>query len=142
MLVSHDRAFLNQVVTSTLVFEEDGRVSEYAGGYDDWLVQRPEPKEAPRSGKKDRGKSGRKPKPLKAQKLGFNEKRELEGLPQRINTLEAERQILYVASADPLLYKKGKEEVLRIKTQLAEVEGDIEQAYLRWEELDEKTNAD
>ncbi|RPH89584.1 MAG: ATP-binding cassette domain-containing protein, partial [Desulfobacteraceae bacterium] len=142
LLVSHDRAFLNQVVTSTLVFEEDGRVSEYAGGYDDWLVQRPEPRETPRSGKKDRGKSGQKPKPLKVQKLGFNEKRELEELPQRISTLEAEQQRLYGAGADPLLYTKGKEEVLRIKTQLAEVERDIAQAYLRWEELDEKTNAD
>jgi len=142
LLVSHDRAFLNQVVTSTLVFEENGQVSEYAGGYDDWLVQRPEPKEAPRSGKKGRGKSGQKPKPLKVQKLGFNEKREFEGLPQRINTLESEQQKIYGASADPLLYKKGKEEVLRIKTRLAEVERDIEQAYLRWEELDEKTHAD
>ena len=79
---------------------------------------------------------------MKVQKLGFNEKREFEGLPQRINTLESEQQRLYGAGADPLLYKKGKEEVLRIKTQLAEVERDIEQAYLRWEELDEKTNAD
>ncbi len=60
LLVSHDRTFLNQVVTSTLVFEENGRVSEYAGGYDDWLLQRPEPKEAPRSGKKGRGKIGSK----------------------------------------------------------------------------------
>jgi ATP-binding cassette subfamily F protein uup len=142
LLVSHDRAFLNQVVTSTLVFEENGQVSEYAGGYDDWLVQRPEPKEAPRSGKKGRGKSAQKPKPSKVQKLGFNEKREFEGLPQRINTLESEQQRLYGAGADPLLYKKGKEEVLRIKTRLAEVEHDIRQAYLRWEELDEKTNTD
>jgi ATP-binding cassette subfamily F protein uup len=142
LLVSHDRAFLNQVVTSTLVFEKNGQVSEYAGGYDDWLVQRPKPKEAPRSGKKGSGKSGQKPKPLKVHKLGFNEKREFEELPQQINTLESEQQRLYGASADPLLYKKGKEEVLRIKTRMAQVERDIEQAYLRWEELDEKTNAD
>ncbi len=140
LLVSHDRAFLNQVVTSTLVFEENGRVSEYAGGYDDWLLQRPEPKEAPRSGKKGRGKSGQKPKPVKARKLGFNEKREFEGLPQRISVLESEQQRLYGASADPLFYKKGKEEALKIKTRLAEVEREIEQAYLRWEELDKKTN--
>jgi ATP-binding cassette subfamily F protein uup len=141
LLVSHDRAFLNQVVTSTLVFEENGQVSEYAGGYDDWLVQRPEPKAAPRTVKKGVGKPGQKPKGLKVQKLGFNEKRELEGLPQRISTLESEQQRLYGAGADPLLYKKGKEEVLRIKTRLTQVERDIEQAYLRWEELDEKTNA-
>ncbi len=141
LLVSHDRAFLNQVVTSTLVFEENGQVSEYAGGYDDWLVQRPQPKEAPRSVKKGVGKSGQKPKGLKVPKLGFNEKRELEGLPQRISTLESEQQRLYGAGADPLLYKKGKEEVLRIRTRLTQVERDIEQAYLRWEELDEKTNA-
>ncbi len=142
LLVSHDRAFLNQVVTSTLVFEEGGRVSEYAGGYDDWLVQRPKPREALRSGKKGQGKSVQKPKPLTARKLGFNEKREFEGLPQRINILESEQQRLYGTSADPCLYKKGKEEVLRIKAQLVQVERDIEQAYLRWEELDERNKVD
>ncbi|MBI5582572.1 MAG: ATP-binding cassette domain-containing protein, partial [Deltaproteobacteria bacterium] len=141
LLVSHDRDFLNQVVTSTIVFEGNGRVGEYAGGYDDWLAQRAEPQETSRSDKNDRRKSGPKPKPPKVLKLGFQEKRELAELPQRINALEAEQQKLYKASADPFLYKKGKEEVLRIKTQLAQVEQDIEQAYRRWEELDEKAQA-
>ena len=141
LLVSHDRTFLNRVVTSTLVFEENGQVQEYAGGYDDWLVQKTKRKEPQRSDKNGRGKSGAKPKPEKVLKLGFREKRELEELPQRIHSLEAEQKKLYVAGADPFLYKKGKEEVLRIKTQLARVEQDIEQAYRRWEELEEKEQA-
>jgi ATP-binding cassette subfamily F protein uup len=141
LLVSHDRDFLNQVVTSTIVFEGNGRVGEYAGGYDDWLVQRAEPKETARSEKNDRRKSLPKPKPPQVLKLGFQEKRDLAELPQRIHDLEAEQQQLFEAGADPFLYKKGKEEVLRIRTQLARVEQDIEQAYRRWAELEEKDQA-
>jgi len=138
LLVSHDRAFLNQVVTSTLVFEENGRIGEYAGGYDDWLVQREKPKEMIRSDKNDRRRSASKPKPPQGLKLGFQEKRELAELPQRIDVLEAEKKELYEAGADTFLFKKGKGEILRIKTRLAQVEQEIEQAYLRWEELDQK----
>jgi ATP-binding cassette subfamily F protein uup len=141
LLVSHDRTFLNRVVTSTLVLEGNGQVKEYAGGYDDWLVQKTAPQEGPRSVKDDLRKSVPKSKPRGTLKLGFQEKRELAGLPERIHALEAEQKELYAAGADPFLYKKGKEEVLRIKSQLAQVERDIEQAYRRWEELDEKDQA-
>ncbi len=141
LLVSHDRTFLNRVVTSTLVFDEKARVTEYAGGYDDWLAQRAEPIETSRPVPHDARKSVPRAKPPKALKLGFQEKRELTGLPERIHTLEAEQEELYAAGADPFLYKKGKEEVLRIKTRLARVEREIEEAYLRWEELDEKDQA-
>lgn len=139
LLVSHDRTFLNHVVTSTIAFEELGRVREYAGGYDDWLVQRPKPAEPSPKGKKTPEPISRKPKTRKVQQLGFKEKLEFEGLPQRIHTLESEQKGLYAALSDPLTYKKGKEEIVRIKAQLAEVEGKIETAYFRWEELDGKT---
>ena len=139
LVVSHDRTFLNNVVTSTMVFEENGQVIEYAGGYDDWLVQRPNPGKTVSAGKKEGQKNSPKPKIRKDQKLGYREKREFEELPRKINTLESEQQELYAVMAEPLLYKKGKEEIARIRTQLADLDQAIETAYLRWEELDGKT---
>ena len=136
LLVSHDRAFLNNVVTSTLVFEGDGRVIEYAGGYDDWLTQRPTKEETPpppkNNGKKNRQKATT-PKPAK---LGYMQKRELEALPQKIDTLESRQKELFEAMSDPQFYKKDKEEIARVKTDLDRVEREIEAAYLRWEELE------
>ncbi|MDO9516367.1 MAG: ATP-binding cassette domain-containing protein, partial [Syntrophales bacterium] len=97
LLVSHERAFLNNVVTSTLVFEEDGRVQEYASGYDDWLIQRPaEVAETKAPEKKARKKS----RPAGPRKLSFKEARELEGLPQKIEAMETEQQELYASMAD------------------------------------------
>jgi ABC transport system ATP-binding/permease protein len=136
LLVSHDRTFLNNVVTSTLAFEEQGQVIQYAGGYDDWLIQRAQSTEDPRTKKKDREKKVEKSQTRGVQKLGYKEKRELEELPQLINDLESERQVLYEDFSDPLFYKKGKEEMERIKTKLGQVEQAIEAAYLRWEELE------
>ncbi len=136
LLVSHDRTFLNNVVTSTLVFEGDGRIVEYAGGYDDWLVQRPEVKQAPMPVKKVDRKYRERPKPAKKIKLGFKEKRELKDLPQQIETLESEQQKLYATLSDPRFYKKPKEEIRNVKTRLKDVEHDIETAYRRWEALE------
>ncbi len=136
LLVSHDRAFLNNVVTSTIVFEADGQVIEYAGGYDDWLIQKPkrnEPPSSPKNGKKIRPK----PMPHKPAKLGYMQKRELKDLPQKIDTLESRQKELFEAMSDPLFYKKEKEEIARLKAHLDRVENEIETAYLRWQELEE-----
>ncbi|MBA4394113.1 MAG: ABC transporter ATP-binding protein, partial [Desulfobacca sp.] len=138
LLVSHDRTFLNNVVTSTLAFEAKGQVIEYAGGYDDWLHQKPKSPANSQTAKKNRGESILKPKTGQAPRLGYLEKLELEGLPEKIHTLESEKQDLYTALADPYLYKKGKETMIRIKSRLALLEQEIETAYLRWDELDEK----
>jgi ATP-binding cassette subfamily F protein uup len=136
LLVSHDRAFLNNVVTSTIVFEGDGRVIEYAGGYDDWLIQKPKRKE-PLSPQKNAGKKTRqKPMPSKPAKLGYMQKRELNDLPKKIDTLESRQKELFEAMSDPLFYKKGKAEIARVKAHLDRVENEIETAYLRWEELE------
>ncbi len=136
LLVSHDRAFLNNVVTSTLVFEGQGRVIEYAGGYDDWLIQRPQPKQERLPAKKPCNKHGAETKRPKARKLGFKEKRELKDLPLKIDTFEAEQKELYAIMSDPIFYKKGKEEIARAHAHLAEVEDQIKAAYLRWEALE------
>ncbi|RPH48863.1 MAG: ATP-binding cassette domain-containing protein [Desulfobacteraceae bacterium] len=135
LLVSHDRAFLNNVVTSTIVFEGRGIVTEYAGGYDDWLLQRPVSADT-RPEKKEAGKVRSPPPPPKAKKLGFNESRELSELPRRIDELESEQKALHAAMSDPFFYKKSKEEMAALQKRLAEVEQAIEANYLRWETLE------
>jgi ATP-binding cassette subfamily F protein uup len=137
LLVSHDRAFLNNVVTSTIVFEADGQVTEYAGGYDDWLVQKPKKKE-PLALPKNGGKKIQ-PKPMlhKPVKLGYMQERELKDLPQKIDALESGRKELFEVMSDPLFYKKSKGEIARVKAHLDRVENEIETAYLRWEKLEE-----
>jgi ATP-binding cassette subfamily F protein uup len=136
LLVSHDRAFLYNVVTSTIVFEENGRLGVYAGGYDDWLIQRPRPAEASSPAKTTAKTVRLKPKSHKPQKLGYMQERELEELPRRIDTLELKQKELFEAMSDPQFYTRPKEEMARVKAQLKQVEHDIEAAYSHWEELD------
>jgi len=136
LIVSHDRAFLNNVVTSTLAFDTQGQVGEYAGGYDDWLLQRPKIEKMPPPGKKAGKKTTPKPKSPKTRKLGYKETQELKDLPQKIDLLEADQKSLYEFMSDPDFYKKTKGEIARAKSRLAEVEQEIEAAYLRWEALE------
>ena len=136
LLVSHDRAFLNNVVSSTLAFEYDGKIIEYAGGYDEWLRQRPKPVESPVHTAKALKKTKSNTVPRKAPRLGYMQQRELDALPQKIDALEAKQQALYDSSSDPEFFKKDKKELTSIKTRLLEVAQEIEAAYLRWEELE------
>ena len=119
-----------------MAFEGDGRIVEYAGGYDDWLDQRPEAEPGPPPDKKTGGKNRQRPESAKKLKLGYMEKRELKDLPQKIDTLESEQQGLYETLSDPLFYKKSKEEIRKVNTCLHEVEHDIETAYRRWVALE------
>ncbi|MCP3951196.1 MAG: ATP-binding cassette domain-containing protein [Desulfobacterales bacterium] len=141
LLVSHDRDFLNNVVTSTLVFEGDGRIGEYAGGYDDWCMQRTDPPDTDRplvqvkKGSKKSG-GGRKKK-----KLGFNEQRELDSLPVKIETLETEQQALYAEMSAPEFYTRDGTAISRAKKQLETIETQITQAYQRWETLQSQADA-
>ena len=136
LLISHDRTFLNNVVTSTMAFEGEGVVIEYAGGYDDWLIQRPQPGGVIPVEKKTRVKSKPKPASGRSRKLGYMEQRELKELPQKIEALETEQKTLYDAMSDPSFYKKEKEEIAEVKARLDQLESDIEAAYLRWEDLE------
>ena len=136
LIVSHDRAFLNNVVTSTLAFDTQGEVGEYAGGYDDWLLQKPKTEKLPPPGKKAGKKTTPKPKSPKTRKLGYKEALELKDLPQKIDRLEADQKSLYETLSDPSFYKKTKAEIAQAKSRLAEVEQKIEAAYLRWEALE------
>ncbi len=135
LLVSHDRAFINNVVTSTLVFEGNGAVKEYIGGYDDWLRQRPvETKPVKADIAKKAFTQFKAPKP-KA-KFGFKQQKELESLPQTIQALEIEQEELYRVMGDPDLYKNDKSEIVTKKERLEIVKKWLADSYARWEELE------
>ena len=133
LLVSHDRAFVNNVVTSTLVFEGAGKVKEYIGGYDDWLCQR-----------------AAEAKPVKASKdttpiqtirrkvkFGFRQQKELDSLTLTIQSLETEQEELYRMMGDPDLYKKDKAGIVIKKERLEIVKKLLADSYSRWEELEQ-----
>lgn len=136
LLVSHDRAFLNNVVTSTLVLEGEGAVNEYPGGYDDWLAQR-KPVVVRQPSKKETAEKIRKPiKPPSAKKLTFNEKRELESLPASIESMENELHELYSSLADVAFYKRDPKDVSAARQRSLQLTREIADAYKRWEYLE------
>jgi len=134
LLVSHDRAFINNVVTSTLALEGEGMVNEYVGGYDDWLRQRRT--ESPVMLLKQEEQRTQQPLKEKPRKLSFKEQKELEILPQRIEKLEKEQQQIHASMADPAFYREGGMKVLEFKARLEVVEKELAEAYKRWEELE------
>jgi ABC transport system ATP-binding/permease protein len=152
LLVSHDRAFLNEVCTSLLVFEGEGRISEYIGGYDDWQRERAvradrAEKEAGAvraaaggGGAEQAGAGvavGEPRAATKRRKLTNRERRELDELPARIEALEKEQAQLTASLADPDFLKKGGGgEVARATARLKELEAGLAAAYARWTELD------
>jgi ATP-binding cassette subfamily F protein uup len=136
LMVSHDRAFLNNVVTSTIVFEGKGRLQEYVGGYDDWLRQRTEPDESlkklPEDQKQKKGKPSRE-----KQKLSYKETRELETLPLKIEALEEEKRRLLEILNAPLLYvNRNANEMLRANDRLKALDDELVEAYGCWYELE------
>jgi ATP-binding cassette subfamily F protein uup len=140
LLVSHDRVMLDNVVTSTLVFEGDGRVCDYVGGYEDWLRQRPASAASSRPAEAkpklaESGTDAAKPK-RGADKLSFKETRELAELPARIESLEQEQADLHAGLADPALYQADGGEVAKVKARLEVVDATLEDAYARWEVLE------
>ena len=136
LLVSHDRTFINNIVTSTVVFEGDSVVKEYVGGYDDWLRQRPQEAKPSRT---SASKQGDPPAqvPRARLRLGFNQQKELDALPQTIECLEKEQQELFEAMGDPALYKKDKADIVAANDSLAEVKRLLDEGYARWEELEQ-----
>ena len=141
LLVSHDRAFLNNIVTSTLALDGTGRVVETVGGYDEWLSQNgaadpPKVEEKPR-------KSAPMEVPETPKKPSYKEKREREAqqrelaeLPQRIESLESEMHERTVAMSDPAFYQQDNAEITRAVDRLKELQDELALAYARWEELE------
>ena len=159
-LVSHDRAFLDNVVTQVIAAEGDGIWSEYAGGYGDWqrvqakrAAEAAQVAQAAQAAARDTAKRNAPPADKartaeskaaelraasRAAKLSFNEKRELESLPERIAALEDEQIALHARMADPALYQSAPQEVAQIKARMEALDGEIEAAMLRWEELESR----
>jgi ATP-binding cassette subfamily F protein uup len=137
LLVSHDREFLNNVVTSTLVYEGEARVHEYAGGYDDWLAQRaaapPAQADSPKPEKPRQEKPRSKPV---SRRLTYGEKLELEKLPERIDALETEQQRLHDVMSAPNFYQQDRAAIVQTTDQLKTVERELAEVYARWEELE------
>ncbi|BCM91202.1 ABC transporter ATP-binding protein uup [Abditibacteriota bacterium] len=142
LMVSHDRQFLNDVATSTLVFEPDASgklvLNEYVGGFDDWQRQRPrietveaKPKPAPVTETTPAATA-------KPRKLGFKETRELEELPARIEKLEREQLKISEQMGDATFYQGDPQKVAQTTGRLSQIESELETAFARWEELLER----
>jgi len=132
--VSHDREFLNNVVTSSIVFDSDGSVREYAGGYDDWLLQRPAAVKEIKE-KKTRPEK----KPSDKIKMTFKEKRELEALPELIAEKEKKKEELVAIISDPEFFKKNAHKSVEINREIEAVNSELESLFERWMELEEKS---
>jgi ATP-binding cassette subfamily F protein uup len=143
LLVSHDRAFIDHVVTSTLVFEGEGRVQEYIGGYEDWLRQRrqAEPQPVRKAVSTTRSESTSDAKDARAtRKPSYKEQLELEQLPSRIEGLEAEQRQLQADVASPDFYKRPAVEIHEVLARLEELETLLLASYTRWDALDSRTS--
>ena len=157
LLVSHDRAFLNEVSTSLLVFEGEGAISEYIGGYDDWQRERARTAAGMKLDARTRaasnpiddnsgggrGRAGEDgdvaivaEEKKKTRKLTNKERAELEALPSRIEMLEAEQTKLTDRLADPAFFKQGGSEVSKATARLSELEAELTVAYARWSKLE------
>jgi len=141
LIVSHDRAFLNNVVTSTLAPLGDGRWREYVGGYDDWERQRAAELSTAAAAARP-AKAATKNEPVKKdsarpRKLSFKERHELEDLPARIESLEAEHEQLVTAMGDPDFYKGEPTATVQAKSRLEKIEQELAAAYARWQTLEE-----
>jgi len=148
LLVSHDRAFLDNVVTSTFVLEGEGRVGIYPGGYADWLRQRPAPADfRPPSGETGRtatsarcsarGESG--PTATSApRRLSFKEQRERQELPARIEALEAEIAALHAVLCDVAVHQRDPDALAAAKRRLPEAETELETAFARWVDIEDR----
>ena len=133
LLVSHDRTFLNNVVTSTIVLEGNGVIYEHPGGYDDWLLRRGDvtssvkPLEIKTKTVKTKSPMG---------KLSFKEQRELDGLPSIIEKLDAEQETLATQMSDPAFFKKDPKVISEAKSRLEAIPGELKKVYDRWEALE------
>ena len=150
LLVSHDREFLNNVVTGTLVLEGEGRVKEYAGGYDDWLRQR-KPSAASEPGKPAAKPQVNKKKPVAQpvqssrasdrQRLTYGEKLELQKLPQQIEILERRQSEVHARMSAPAFFQQDRETIAKATAELKKVEEQLTDVYARWEELEQRAES-
>jgi ATP-binding cassette subfamily F protein uup len=137
LLVSHDRSLLNHVVTSTWVFDGQGHLNEYVGGYDDYLRQASPNQPAKKTSNTKNTSKTSLASPQK-KKLGYLAQRELDALPAKIEKLEQDIAALQQQLASPSFYQQEKALVNQVQKQLKTLENDLEQAYTRWQELEDQ----
>ncbi|MFO8690343.1 ATP-binding cassette domain-containing protein [Legionella pneumophila serogroup 1] len=133
ILISHDRAFINQVVTSVLVYEENGKFNEFVGGYDDYKKH-----QLTRNEQQTKSPVSKRSSPEKAKNLSFNEQRELSKLPQQIEAVEKKIEALHLQMASPEFYQQDAKIISEVTQLLAKEEALLNQYFARWEELEEK----
>jgi ATP-binding cassette subfamily F protein uup len=144
LLVSHDRAFLDRVVTSLLVLEGDGRVQEFIGGWSDYVIWRTAQQRAtvlPRETASSRESAAaaartKESTPSRSRRLSFKDQREFDSLPATIESLETDKAELERAVADPAFYQRPHDEVRGSLTRLQSLGAEIDAAYARWAELE------
>ncbi len=134
LLVSPDRVFLTPVVSSTMVFEGNGVVMEYPGGYEDWKSQQVQVSTEKNSEKKEKNKKVKTEKP---RKLSFKERKDLDEMPGLIERLEKEQEELYLTMTDPEYYKKTAEEIKTINERSEKIKEELSTAFDRWDFLDQ-----
>jgi len=139
LIVSHDRAFINNLVTSCFVFEGEGQISEFVGSYDDWLRQRSTPTNTPKKKSKPSPKKVKKAETIEkteANKLSFNEQQELKNLPKEIEKLENKVSDLETQMADPNFFKQEHRVTAAVTDELQEINNSLKVKYDRWEVLE------
>jgi len=135
LLVSHDRTFLDNVVTSTIAFEGQGKVYEYIGGYQDWLAQKRDTSSSQETSKKKT--DAQKPAPAKSKKkLSYNLQRELDQMPAKIDELETKIEALTNEMAQPEFYQKEQSIVATAGNNLKSLQEELDACFVRWEELE------
>ena len=141
ILISHDRAFLDNVVTSTLVFEGDCKVNEYVGGYEDWLRQFKDKmaknKKVPVKEKENKESARNIVNKTSVKKLSFKEQKELDELPMLIETLDTEMAEITEKMADAKFYQQNKDIIAITTSRVSEIEYELKEAYKRWEQLED-----
>lgn len=141
LLVSHDRDFINNVATNSIVFEPGLPLSEYVGGYDDWLEQRPQqPQKASPSSKKTQNSKAQltSSKPAKPKGLSYQQRQQLKQLPQDIEQIENDIKQLHQTMSDPSFYQQSSDTITDYQTQLKDKEAELQRLYDLWEQLETK----
>jgi ATP-binding cassette subfamily F protein uup len=136
LLVSHDRAFLDNVVSSTLVLEGNGQIGEYVGGYTDWLRQRPAPRSTATTGKPAAQTPAPATPAAPKRKRSFKEQHELEQLPRRIEQLEGDIAARTAAMNEPAFFQQDSAAIVTANEALVALQAELDAAYARWAELD------
>ena len=141
LLVSHDREFINNIATSTIVLQGEGKVAEYVGGYDDYLHQTTPPDHAHTAAKKATSKTSdtgnSKNAAARKTKLSYKLQRELDALPALIESLETEKNTLAETLSDPATYQLPAVQQATLRDEFAAIDQRLTDAYARWEELED-----